>query len=443
MPRTLQTVLILAALAAVGALAWLSAPSDGAASPTAKAVALSRPAPPPAAPPATATTAVTSGGDKVPVRAIAGDISADAQIATVLMDEMKGAHLPAMAAVVVRDGRVVGSATVGVRKMKDATAVTGADPFHLANNTKAFTGVLIGRLVDAGKLRWETTIAEALGREIPGIHPDFAGVTVDQLLHHRSGMLSRGPSEVWNAAQRAKGTPSEQRASYVEAMLSAAPAAPAGQYQYSNAGYAVLGMIAETVGGKPYEELLQEQVLAPLGITSGGFGPAGDGKSVDAPWPHLDGAPVFTDNPEAINSSARLHMSIRDWAKFAIFELGHQPTPPLLKPDTFAHLQALQGEVKDSEMGYACGWFRPKREWIGGRALHHVGSNMVTFSEIWLAPAKDFGVMVACNEGNPDAAEACDAAAATLIERFLGVAPVPLDSARDRNNPAKRGKANN
>ena len=440
MPRPLQTVSILAALAAMGALAWLSAPGNSTTPSNMKSVALSKPA----APPAPAAAPITAASaDKAPPKPIASDVGADAQIAAILSAELKGANLPAMAAIVVKDGRVVGSAAVGVRKMKDATAVTVSDPFHLANNTKAFTGVLIGRLVDEGKLRWDTTIAEALGREIPGIHPDFAGVTVDQLLHHRSGLLARGPTEVWGAAQRAKGPASQQRSSYVEAMLSAAPAKQAGQYQYSNAGYAVLGMIAEVAGGKPYEQLLQEQVLAPLGITTAGFGPAGDANKVDAPWPHLDGSPSFTDNPDAINSSARMHMSMADWAKFAIFELGHQPTPPLLKPDTFAHLQALQGEVKDTEMGYACGWFRPKRDWAGGRALHHVGSNVVTFSEIWLAPEKDFGVMVACNEGNPEAGEACDAAAAALIERFLGVAPGPLNSARDRSNPVKRGKAGN
>mgnify|MGYP003337804424 CR=1 FL=1 len=362
------------------------------------------------------------------------------QIAEILSAELKSANLPAMAAAVVKDGRVVGSAAVGVRKMKDATPVTADDPFHLGTCTKAITATLIGRMVDQGKLKWDTTVAEALGREIAGIHPDFTSVTVDQLLHHRGGLLARGPSEVWQAAQHAKGTPVELRAQYVEAMLTRPPAKKPGEYQYSNAGYAVLGVIAETIEKKPYEQLVQEQVFAPLGITTGGFGPAGDPKGVTAPWPHLDGGATFTDNPEAITPAGRVHMSIRDWAKFANFQLGHQPTPALLTPGTLAHLHELAGQVTDDQMGYACGWFRPKRDWAGGRTLHHVGSNMVNFCEIWLAPDKDFGVMVCCNEGNPEAAEATEAACSALIKRFLGVDPGPLKSARDRTNPVKKPK---
>lgn len=375
-----------------------------------------------------------------PARPIASDVGADAQIRAILDSAVKSAKLPAMSAAVIRNGRVIGSAAVGVRKMKDATSVLADDPFHLGNCTKAFTGVLIGELVDAGSLRWDSTIAEVLGREIGSIHPDLAGVTVDQLLRHRSGLLARGPSEVWIAAQRAKGPATDQRRAYVEAMISKAPGKPVGQYQYSNAGYAVLGFMAETIAGKPYEDLLQERVLKPLGITTAGFGQAGDPKAVSAPWPHLDGGPSFTDNPVCVAPGMTLHMSIGDWAKFANFELGHQPTPPLLKPETFKHLQELAGQVKDDEMGYACGWFRPLRAWAGGRALHHVGSNTVNFSEIWLAPAKDFGVVVACNEGNPDAADACEAVCTALIQRFLGVDPGPLESARDRRNPVSKPK---
>lgn len=335
-----------------------------------------------------------------------------------------------MAAAVVKDGRVIGSAAVGVRKNKDATPVTLNDPFPIANCTKAFTATLIGRLVDQGKLKWETTIAETLGREIPGVHPDFAGVTVDQLLHHRGGLVARGPSEVWTEAQRAKGTPQEQRAVYVEAIITKTPAKSPGQYLYSNAGYATLGMMAEVVMGIPFEQLMKEQVFEPLGLTTAGFGLASDSKLVTAPWPHTNGSAIYTENPACIAPGSRMFISIGDWATFANFQLGHQPTPPLLKPETLAHLHALQGETADHEMGYACGWFRPLRDWTSGRSLHHIGTNSLCFSEIWLVPPRDFGVMVVTNEGNQETTEVVEHTVSALVERFLGVKTGPLESAK-------------
>ena len=437
MPRPAVIALIVAATGALVTLSVMSAPRAQPAA-TASPVARTQSAPMPSTPATGATE--TRPAESRPLPPIAGDVGGDAAVTAILQAELKSSGIPALAAAVVKDGRLVASGAVGVRKMKDPTPVTIDDPFHLGTNTKAMTAVLIGRLIDQGTLRWDTTIAQALGREISGIHPDLAGVTVDQLLHHRSGLLARGPSEIWNAAQRAKGTPAEQRMQYCEAMLTRTPGKMPGQYQYSNAGYAVLGLIAETAAGKPYEQLMQEQVFVPLGLGSAGFGPAGDPNGVTAPWPHLDGGPTFTDNPEAVTPGMRVHMSVRDWAKFANFALGHQPDPALLKPETLAHLLELPGGVADDQMGYACGWFRPKRDWAGGRTLHHIGGNMVNFSEIWLAPQKDFGVMVCCNEGNPDAADATEAVCAALIKRFLGVDPGELKSARERNTPIRKPK---
>ncbi|MFM7809291.1 MAG: serine hydrolase domain-containing protein [Planctomycetota bacterium] len=433
MPRPAVIASIIAVSGALVTFGIVSAPRSPQA---ASVVPASRPQATPATP-----RAEPKAADTKPATPIASDLGADAQIAAILESNLKSSGVPALAAAVVKDGRVIGSAAVGVRKMKDPTQVTVDDPFHLGTNTKALTATLIGRMVDQGSLKWDTTVTEVLGREIAGIHPDLATVTVDQLLHHRSGMLARGPNEIWQAAQRAKGTPTEQRMQYCEAMLTRAPAKLPGQYQYSNAGYAVLGLMAETVAKKPYEQLMKEEVFTPLGLTTAGFGPPGDSNGVTAPWPHLDGGPAFIDNPEAVAPGMRVHMSVRDWAKFANFQLGHQPTPPLLKPETLAHLHELAGQVADDQMGYACGWFRPKRDWAGGRTLHHIGGNMVNFSEIWLAPDKDFGVMVCCNEGNADAADTTEAVCSALIKRFLGVDPGELKSARERTNQVRKPKS--
>jgi CubicO group peptidase (beta-lactamase class C family) len=356
----------------------------------------------------------------------------DAVVSEILTQVLDRTKVPALSAVVVQGGKVVGQATVGVRKKGDPTPAERGDPFHLGTCSKAITATLIGELVEEGKLRWDSTILEVLGTEVPEIHPVLMGVTVDQLLHHRGGLLPRGPAAVWQAAQFAKGSDVEQRNAYVEAMLAMEPAKKPGEYQYSNVGYAVLGKMAEVAGGQPYEDLVRARVFAPLGITTAVFGPAGSKDDVSAPWPHLSGTPTWGDNPACLNSSARISMSLEDWAKFANLHLGHQPTPPLLSPETMAILHTLAGNVRDDQMGYACGWFRPLRPWARGRTLHHTGGNLLTFACIWLLPERDLGVLVATNEGAPVAGDATDMAAASLLSHFLGEPAEPLDSARPR-----------
>lgn len=359
--------------------------------------------------------------------------NADAAIRQVLdAARTRFPRIPAIAAVVVRDGRIIGQGVSGVRKAGEPTPATERDLFHLGTCTKSVTATLIGVLIDEGKLRWDSTIMEVLGRDVPEIHASLAGVTVDQLLHHRGGFLPRGPREVWERAQRAKGTDVEQRTAYVNDMLALEPAKAPGDYQYSNVGYVVLGRMAEVATGVPFEDLMQQKVLKPLGMTTAVFGQPGDPKGVDQPWPHSSGKPLFRDNPACLNASARLCMSMDDWARFAIFHLGHQPTPPLLKPATFAALQAVPETLPDDQMGYACGWFRPLRPWANGRALHHVGGNALTYCAIWLFPQDDMGVLVATNEGTFLAGDATDFVSGSLLLAFRGVEPRPLDSARPR-----------
>ena len=50
--------------------------------------------------------------------------------------------------------------------------------------------------------------------------------------------------------------------------------------------------------------------------------------------------------------------------------------------------------------------------WAGGPALTHAGSNTMWYAVAWLAPAKDFAILVACNQAN---AKACNDAVLALI----------------------------
>src|SRR6266849_3624218 len=68
-------------------------------------------------------------------------------------------ELPALAAAVVKDGKIVAVGAVGTRKAGATAPVTVHDRFHLGSDTKAMTALLAAMFVEEGKLRWDTTVA--------------------------------------------------------------------------------------------------------------------------------------------------------------------------------------------------------------------------------------------------------------------------------------------
>jgi CubicO group peptidase (beta-lactamase class C family) len=177
--------------------------------------------------------------------------------------------------------------------------------------------------------------------------------------------------------------------------------------------------MAEKVTGKSWEALMREKIFRPLGMTSAGFGAPGKATKNDQPRGHkADGSPVEpgpgADNPVAIGPAGIVHLSIRDWAKFAAANLPSAKTK-LVKPETLEKLHTpAAGEPK-----YAMGWIiADGQPWAGGPALTHAGSNTMWYAVVWLAPAKDFAVLVACNQANDKACN--DAALALIADHFQG-----------------------
>jgi len=112
-----------------------------------------------------------------------------------------------------------------------------------------------------------------------------------------------------------------------------------------------------------------------------------------------------------------VHYSIRDWAKYIALHLrGAQGDAKRLKPATFTRLHAPVG---DEPPRYAMGWGVARRDWGGGDVLTHAGSNTMWFAVTWVAPWRDFAVLVASNQGGDQAQKACDEATAALIQDWL------------------------
>lgn len=352
----------------------------------------------------------------LPLRAQAAPPVAD--LAELLAPIRARHRVPALGCAVVVDGELAALGVTGVRRVGHDEQVTVDDRWHLGSCTKAMTATLLARQVEAGKLHWSTTVAEALPDLAPKMHAEAKAITVAQLLQHRAGLPGGPPDALWNTLFDYAGSDEDARTEVAAALLGVAPEAPPGErFLYSNAGYMVAGAIAERAGGKPWAQLLRDQVFAPLGIDSAGFGPPGSGDAATQPWGHRPGEqgpePVFADNPPSLGPAGTVHMSLRDWAKFAALHLGVTPkaSEPLLRAETLSalHMPPAGGD-------YAFGWRVTQRPWAPGPILTHAGSNTMWFCVAWLAPEAKFAVLVTCNEG--EAGRACDDVAAACVRRF-------------------------
>jgi CubicO group peptidase (beta-lactamase class C family) len=334
--------------------------------------------------------------------------------------------LPALAVVVVKDGAICDRVVVGVRKWGDSTPVTTDDVFHIGSCTKCMTATLAAMLIEEGRLCWDTTIAEVFPELKGTMDRQYETVTVEQLLHHRGGVPAAPPPAAWKRAWEEIGTPMQQRYEFIKAILSQPPeAAPGTKMIYSNQGYAIVGAMLEKITGTNFEALMTEKLFKPLHMDTAGFGPPGTPGQVDQPWGHIKRLlltlPVQADNPPAIASAGRVHCSLDDLARFAMFHLQRNATNGLLRPETLARLHAPPAGVTSASPveNYACGWVVLQRGWAGGTTLMHNGSNTMWYIVMYLAPAKNFAVIAATNIYDADAEQGCDEAATAMIFKWL------------------------
>ncbi|MBE3069861.1 MAG: beta-lactamase family protein, partial [Planctomycetes bacterium] len=141
-----------------------------------------------------------------------------------LLSDIRARHdLPALAAAVILDGRLLTYGAVGVRKAGQATPVTRDDAFHLGSCTKAMTATLVEMLVEQGKLKWTVTLAEVFPDMASAMQPAYRGVTLRQVLAHRAGLP--GADRSWPEGKtfldlhRLPGPAPRQREAYVRLIL--------------------------------------------------------------------------------------------------------------------------------------------------------------------------------------------------------------------------------
>lgn len=333
------------------------------------------------------------------------------------LDKLREKHsVPALGAAAMQEGKLVAFGVSGVRQFGKTDPVTKDDLWHIGSCTKSMTGTLAGVLVDEGKVRWDTKIAEVLPELKTKLHADWRGVTLEQLLVQRSGAPGDPPPDLWQAAWAGRGSELNQRLAFVTGLVTRPGEAPVDtKFIYSNQGYTIAGAMLERVAKKPFDQLLREKVFAPLGMKSCGFG--GPGRR--QPLGHngesgaLKPAEPDADNPPAVTPAGRVHCSLADFARYASWHArGPLRDVKLMSDATFQKLHTAP-----AGQDYAMGWVVTERPWAGGTALRHNGSNTMWYAVMWVAPAKQAAYVAVTNCAGDTAAKACDDAVAALIGR--------------------------
>lgn len=358
-----------------------------------------------------------------------------------LKTEASQAGFPALAAAVVVGGKTLAIGAAGTRRAGVDAPVLRNDRFHLGSDTKAMTAVLLATYIEAGKLRWDSTLAQLFPELATTMDARVKTVTVEQLLSHTSGLPSDNQAfvDLLVKAAMQEGNLDEQRYWLLkQAVMAPLAADPGKTFAYSNLGYTLVGAIAERLGGKSWEELIVEKVFVPLGLNTAGLGPQSSMGKVDAPLGHklVDGklhamlAGPAGDNPPLLGPAGTAHMSVGDFATWGSWMAGQgKRGPQLIKPATFKKLitpvismapASTQKTTVSGAASYALGWASVKMPWSDGPLVFHGGSNELNKAYIWVDAEHDATIVVVANIATPNTEAVMSGVGGRLYKDYVG-----------------------
>lgn len=165
------------------------------------------------------------------------------------------------AVLAAEDGNIIYKKAFGMADMENNIPNSTTTRFRLASLGKQFTALLIMQLVEEGKIKPDGKISDYLPE-----YPAKTGnkITIHQLLTHTSGIPNYHVIPDYDLNEEKEYSHEEYMNLFKDKELLFEPGQ---QFQYSNLGYFLLGCIAERVSGKTYDQLIEEKIFNPSGMT--------------------------------------------------------------------------------------------------------------------------------------------------------------------------------
>jgi CubicO group peptidase (beta-lactamase class C family) len=347
--------------------------------------------------------------------------------------EMERQHIPGMAVAVVTKAGIPVLSGYGTANVEHDVPVGTETIFQSGSVGKQFTSALVMTLVEEGKLGLDDSIR----RHLPETPSSWQPITLRHLLSHTSGIPDYTTAEF------------DYRRDYTEddvvAMASKLELEfPAGtRWNYSNTGYALLGVIAGKAGGKFYGDLLEERVFAPLGMQTARVITEEDIVPHRAAGYRLDDGVLKNQEWVAptLNTTAdgSLYLTILDLVRWdAGLRAG-----AILKPPSWAEVYRPIRLASGRTYPYGFGW---SVETVGSHSrIHHGGSWQGFQSYVSRFPDDGLTILALANLAQADLDPIVDGIAKLIDPTLVAPPPAPITatdpSARARLEEVLRAAA--
>ncbi|WP_153799522.1 serine hydrolase [Foetidibacter luteolus] len=265
-------------------------------------------------------------------------------------------QIPGASLALIKDGKVIYHKTYGVRNTFTGQPVDSNTLFEAASVTKPVFAFAVERLAERGIINLDSP----LYRYMP--YPDIAYddryklITARHVLTHRTGF----PNWRWmnnDGKLDLKFT-------------------PGASYGYSGEGFEYLKMVVQKITGKKVEQVLQEEVIQPIGLYHTFFSRNDSLRRMVANG-HFNGLPNYDDLPESPGMAYSMHTEANIFTRFMLYLLEQKG----LTPETYASIFS-----KHSAYNYDPGEEQPKipaymgmsleiRETPFGKSFGHGGNN--------------------------------------------------------------------
>lgn len=327
----------------------------------------------------------------LPVAALAQKPAAiDQKVDAYVLAQIASQHLAGVSVSVVKDNNLVFAKGYGKANLEVNTPATRDTMYEIGSITKQFTATGIMMLVEERKVGLDDPISKYY-KSAP---ETWSKVTIRHLLAHTSGI--KDYTEIGDVVKMFR---EQHSADELMKSITALPLnfQPGEKWVYCNTNYYLLGLIVESVSGKPLEEFLRSRIFQPAGMTvTCTTDPAAiiPNRASGYGWNATRFRNYDALNPTAAGGAGFIESNVLDMANWALaLESGK-----LLKPESFKEIWTA-GKLNDGRsFPYGFGWVIDS--YRGRKHIWHNGGTTAHRTVISRFPEDRLTVIVLCNTEN-------------------------------------------